>query len=173
MAESATKETQEEFEARQDRERAEQALPEGAVPEQRPQAHQEINPDKQSERERKLKDEDEGPMDKSAYDKAASGAQLKKAEKAEKKLGPEMLRDGDKVDIVKGEFKGAAGVVVEVEFASQEDAQKYRSGDASVARFAKASSYMVRTRGQQHLVEVKPSEVELRTQPLGPNASEL
>ncbi len=174
MSSSSTKETQEEFDQRMDQARAEQGLGEKAVPEQRPAASQQIDPSQESQRfQEELENGERDPMPKSAHDKAASKAQLSRAEKAEKKLGPETLRDGQPVTITKGKFKGAVGTVEGITWASEADAIKAKSGDPAVARFAKARSYSVRTRGQGSLVSCTPSEVEVHTAGLGPNASEL
>lgn len=168
------KETQEEFDARVEKERNEQALTGNAVPEQRPVASQQIDPSQESERfKQELENGERDPMPKSAHDKAASKSQLAKAEKQEQKLGDETLREGQAVTIIKGKFKGAVGTIESVTWASEADAIKAKSGDPAVARFAKASSYSVRTRGQGSLASCKPSEVEVHTAGLGPNASEL
>jgi len=174
MSSSATKETQEEFDQRMDSARAAQGLGPNSVPEQRPVASQQVDPASESPvYQKELENGERDPMPKSAYDKAASKSQSKKAEKQEQKLGPENLIEGQSVTITKGKFKGAVGVIVDITWASQDDATKAKSGDPSVARFAKAASYSVRTRGQQSLASCKPSEVELHTSGLGPNASEL
>jgi transcription antitermination factor NusG len=174
MAESQTKdkekETQEEFDARREQERSAQALADpNAVPEHRPQASQ--IPNTMSEREKEKAEEE--PLGKEDYEAAESDSQLKKAEKEETEHGPEHLRDGDKVYIIDGEYEGAVGVVVDVTWENLEEQTKARSGDPAVARFAKASEYLVRTRGQQHLVSVTPEEVEQYEGELGPNVSEL
>lgn len=172
---SSTKETQEEFDQRMDQARAAQGLGENAVPEQRPAASQQIDPSQESSRyKEELENGERDPMPKEAYDRAQSKSQLKKAEKAEKKLGLETLREGQAVVITKtGVFKGAVATIESVTWASEAQALKAKSGNPAVARFAKAASYSVRTRGQGSLVSVKPTEVELHTAGLGPNASEL
>jgi len=175
MAESQTKdkeekETQEEWDARREQERSAQALADpNSVPEHRPQAHQQV--DTMSDREEEKAEEE--PLGKEDYEAAESDAQAKKAEKESEKLGAEHLRDGDKVYIIDGEYEGAVGVIVDVTWADLEERAKAQSGDPTVARFAKASEYLVRTRGQQHLVSVEPDEVEQYDAELGPNVSEL
>lgn len=157
------KEEEEAFREEQRRKAASQgATSPNAVPEQRPQAFAETRPDEESEVFKRRKEAgDFDPMPPEAFEKAASSAQAKKAEKQSKKLGVETLREGQRVIITDGVYKGAEGAITEVHWANESEAQKARSGDPAVARFAKASSYMVRTRGSGHaLVEVKPDEVE-------------
>jgi len=177
MGSATKKETKEEFDQRQDQARAEQALTSpDAVPEQRPQASQQIDPSSESEVYQEEKENgDRDPMPKEAYDRANSSAQAKKAEKEQNKLGNEgleTLREGAKVRITDHKpYDGAVAVVESVTYASLEDAAKARSGDPAVARFAKCSSYSLRTRGQGALVEVSPKEIEIYEGALGPNAS--
>lgn len=174
MSSSATKETQEEFDLRMNQERAAQGLGPNAVPEQRPVASQQVDPTSESSRyKEELENGERDPMPKEAYDRAASNSQTRKAERQEEHLGPETLREGQAVSILKGKFKGAVGTIVDVTWASQDEATKAKSGDPSVARFARASSYSVRTRGQQSLATCKPSELEIFSGTMGPNASEL
>jgi len=171
---SSTKETQEEYDQRMAQARAEQGLGENAVPEERPVASQQIDPSQESSRyQEELENGEREPMPKSAHDKAASKSQLSKAEKQEQKLGNETLREGQAVTITKGKFKGAVGTVESVTWASEADAIKAKSGNPAVARFAKVASYSIRTRGQGSLASCKPSEIEIHTAGLGPNASEL
>jgi len=177
MGSATKKETQEEFEQRQDQARAEQAITSpDATPEQRPQASQQLDPSTESEVYQEEVDNGErDPMPKSAYDKADSGSQAKKADKESKKLGNEgleTLREGAKVRVTDHKpYDGAVAVVESVTYASPEDAAKARSGDPAVARFAKCSSYGLRTRGQGALIEVTPKEIEIYEGALGPNAS--
>lgn len=142
-----------------------------AVPEQRPQAFLESRPDLESD-QRRLEEErgDLEPMPMSAHVKAASDAQLQKAESEERKLGPETLREGARVRIIDGDYKGSEGAIVEVNYDGFEESQKAKSGDPSVARFARAHSYMVRTRGSGNaLVDVKPDQLETVERLKGPN----
>ena len=163
---SATKKKKEE-EAKEFREEQERLAREqgsnaaGAVPEQRPQAFAETRTDLQSDQFKRRRDRgDLEPMSKEAHDRAASPAQLKKAEREEQYLGPETLKVGARVLITSGDFEGSEAAVTEVEYASFEEKQKAASGDPAIARFAKASSYTVRTRAQGQLTEVTPDQVE-------------
>lgn len=150
---------------------AQAATSSNAVPEQRPQAFAQVDDSKESKQFRLKRERgDLEPMPKSAHDRAASNAQLEKAEEQETKLGPETLREGARVRITEGDYEGSEGAIIEVEYDGFEEAQKAKSGDPSVARFARAASYMVRTRGGAHaLVNVKPDEVESVTQLAGTN----
>lgn len=166
------KQQSDQFNKDREQKASEQALTsDRAVPEQRPQAFAESRPDLESD-QRKMREErgDLEPMPMSAHVKAASGAQLEKAEGEEEVLGPETLREGARVRIIKGDFKGSEGAVVEVTYDGHEEAMKAKSGDPSVARFARAAEYMVRTRGSSNaLVPLKPNEVEPIDQLTGVN----
>jgi len=144
----------------------------GAVPEKRPQAHQQ--PGEESARFKKeLENGERDPMSESAHKKAESSSQHTKAEKQERKLGPDTLIEGARVRITSGIYEGATGAVTKVEYASFAEKQKAASGDPAIARFARASSYMVRTRGGDHaLVEVTPDQVEAIDK-LGIDSSEV
>src|SRR4051794_8816382 len=74
-----------EFEQRMDEARRAQNLPEGAVPEQRPQAFQTVDDPHSGVYKNLVEDEDPRggvpAMDKAAYDRAGSKAQMDKAAK--------------------------------------------------------------------------------------------
>lgn len=163
----------EEFEQEREKAKAAQGLTSpDAVPEQRPQAFQERVESQESDLHRKRKERgDLDPMPQEAFDRASSSAQLRRAHKQEKKLGPETLLVGTRVRITDGDYEGSTGAITEVEYVNQTERQKAVSGDPAIARFAKASSYFVRTRGGGHaLVNVEPSQVE-RISVLGINQS--
>ena len=144
-----------------------------AVPEQRPVASQRTVPEQESKAAR-MRDArgDNDPMPKSAYDKANSSRSAAKAKKQEQTMGLETLREGARVRIIKGDYEGSTGAITQVEYASFEESQRASSGDPSVVRFAKAASYMVRTRGGAHaLVNVKPKDI-VEINLLGINQSE-
>lgn len=143
-----------------------------AVPEKRPQAHQQQG-EESARFQEELENGERDPMPESAHVKADSSAQQARAEKQERKLGPDTLTEGARVRITSGIYEGATGSVTKVEYASFVEKQKATSGDPSIARFAKASSYMVRTRGGDHaLVEVTPDQVEVIDK-LGIDSSEV
>lgn len=143
--------------------RAQGLTGDNAVPEQRPQAFNQPEPSDESELyKRRVEAGDFDPADKSAYDKAASKSQLKAAEKEEKKLGVETLKEGQVVKVIDGVYEGAIGTIVDVTFKNPDEAMKAASGNPAAARFAKASSYTVRSRGGAHaLMSVEPKQVEL------------
>lgn len=172
---TTTKSAEETFQEEQAAAAAEQGLGAGSVPERRPQAFQEVPESQESElHKRRVAAGEFDPPTKADYDRANSDAQAKKAAKAERKLGLETLREGTKVKVTKGIYEGAIGVITEVTFKNQEEAQKFRSGDPSVARFAKASQYLVRSRGGAHaLMSVTPEEIEIHNGPLGANVSKI
>lgn len=166
------KEQTERFRDDQKRQAADQgSTSEAAVPEQRPQAFAESRSDLESEAFRRKQERgDLEPMPMSAHLRADSAAQLAKAEEEEQVLGPETLREGARVRITGGDYEGSQGAVVEVIYDGESEAQKARSGDPSVARFARALEFMVRTRGSSNaLVAVKPKDVEPIDQLIGVN----
>ena len=157
--------TAEEFREEQLQTAREQALTgDNAVPEQRPQAFNQPDPEAESELfKRRQEAGDFDPPDKKAYDTAGSDAQLKKAEKAEKKIGPETLTEGAVVRVTKKGhmYEGAMGVIIKVTYKNADEAAKAASGVPGAARFAKASDYLVRSRGGAHaLFTVTPDEIE-------------
>lgn len=159
----APSQTEEEFRSEQQRLAAEQGqTAPNAVPEQRPQASTQFPEHLQSETAKKLDAEGfNDPMPKSAYEKAASAAQAKAAAKEEKALGLETLREGAVVRIISGPYEGAYGAIVAVSWKNADERAKAVSGDQAIARFAKAASYTVNTRGTSStIVVVKPTEVE-------------
>lgn len=163
-----------EFRDQQKREAADQGnTSSNAVPEQRPVASQQVSDANESPQYlEELKNGERDPMPKSAYYKAASSSQLAKAEDEEQSTGLDTLTEGAIVRITTGVYRDAVGAVTKVNYADFDEKAKATSGDPAVARFAKASSYMVRTRGGAHaLVEVKPDDLELARN-LGVNASE-
>lgn len=155
--------TAEEFREEQQSAAREQGLTgDQAVPERRPQVFNQPEPGSESELyKRRQEAGDFDASSKSAYDKADSSTQLKKAEKEEKKLGPETLSEGAVVNVTKGIYKGATATIVSVTYKNPDEAAKAASGVPGAARFAKAESYMVRSRGGAHaLFEVTPTEIE-------------
>jgi hypothetical protein len=142
-----------------------------AVPEQRPQAFAESRPDLESDQFKKRQERGEfDPMPMSAHMKAQSDSHLEEAEGEEQELGPETLIVGTRVRITGGDYEGSEGAIERVEYDGFEEAQKAKSGDPAVARFARAAEYMVRTRGESHaLVPVKPDEVERIDRLKGPS----
>jgi hypothetical protein len=160
---SDTKST-EDFEKEQAKARETQGITsDDVVPEQRPQAFTQVDPSQESDLYKARKEAgDFDPADKSAYDKAASIAQLKKAEKAEQKLGNPNLREGAVVKITDGIYEGAIGTITKVNYEDEAEAAKAASGVPGAANFAKAESFMVRSRGGAHaLISVKAKDVEL------------
>jgi transcription antitermination factor NusG len=94
----------------------------------------------------------------SAHEKAASEAQEKKAAKASDSKSTTV---GQRIRVTKGVYEGSYGAVLEVTYKNFEEQQKAKSGDPAIARFAKVSSVLVRTRGGRHaLISLKPSEYE-------------
>lgn len=157
------KERAEKFREEQKTQAAAQAqTSDNAVPEQRPQAFAEPRPDLESDQFKKRQERGEfDPMPLSAHLKADSDSQLEQAEEDEQELGTETLNVGQRVRITDGDYEGSEGAIERVEYDGFEEAQKAKSGDPAVARFARAAEYMVRTRGESHaLVAVKPDEVE-------------
>lgn len=156
-------ETKEEFETRMDTLRREQNLPEGAVPETRPQAT--ISPDpvhgsiheKLVDADSNLVDEGTPAMDKAAYDRANSDEQAEKA--AKESFGPERLYPGAHAYIENSRGKGKEhnGRAVAVngvnEWASPEDELLAAAGTPN-SRFAQVQSYDCSTRDgrAEHLV---------------------
>lgn len=152
-----------EFEERQDALRVAQNLPPGAVPEQRPQAF--ANPDPNAQHSQLYKDLDEAgelpgneAMDFDAYKRAQSESQAKKAARSSKT--PRLL-DGARVLITKEGHENRPGVIIETNFKDGEAAAAARSGVPSVAMFAEVDSYVVRTRDSRtDQLTLKPDEVK-------------
>lgn len=147
------------FAAEQARKAAEQNLPPGAVPEQRPIASQVVDDSQESETYKKLRDS--GELNQKAsfedYERAASKEQAKKAAASSQS---ESLIPGATVKITKGPNEGRVGVVLSVNYDGFEEEQKAKSGDQAVARFARVDTYIVRTRdGRTDTLEVKPGDV--------------
>jgi hypothetical protein len=166
------------FREQQRQQAAEQnQLAPNAVPEQRPIASQQVLDYHQSSVYKRQRDEGTDlaePMPKSAFETAASEEQLEKSAQEEQKMGVDTLREGDTVEITNGDYEGARGVITEVSFADFDESQKAHSGDPAAARFARANSYLVRTRGGRHaLLSVSPEDLKVipRTA-VGINASE-
>ena len=131
-----------------------------AVPEQRPQASQEHPDSQESEVYRKLRDNgdlNEEPMPKSAYDKAASKAQLKAAEKDERAPS---VAVGAKIIVTEGPYEGQTAVVNELKYKNPADV----AGVAGTpeARFQEVESVLCRTRGGRHaLLSLAPDEFRI------------
>ena len=156
--------TQEEFEKEQADARASQGITsDNVVPEQRPQAFTEVDPETESDLYKARKEAgDFEPADKEAYDRAASKSQLKKAEKTEKRLGTPNLREGAVVRITGGIYEGTIGAITKVNYKNETEAAKAASGVPSTSNFAKADSFMIRSRGGAHaLISVDAEDVEL------------
>lgn len=158
---SQTKEKEEFREEQRAAARSQNLTSENAVPEQRPQASQEVTDYHQSDTYKKLRDSGElndEPMDKDAYDRADSAAQLKKAQKKER--SPD-IGVGAKVIITKGPYEGQTAVVNEVRYASVED-ERIKAAGTPESRFAKVDALLVRTRGGRHaLLSLDPKHVRL------------
>lgn len=96
---------------------AAQGLPEGSVPEQRPQASQQVDPsDAVSDLTQRLRDagadpQVQEPMDQEAYDRADSDEQKDKAARASKS---EAIMMGNTVDITDGPYQGEVGAVTRI-----------------------------------------------------------
>lgn len=152
-----------EFEERQEQLRIAQNLPPGAVPEQRPQAF--ANPDPNAQHSQLYKDLDEAgelpenqAMGFDAYQRAQSESQAKKAARASKT--PRLL-DGARVILTKEGHENRPAVIIETTFKNDEEAAKARSGVPSVAMFAEVDSYTVRTRDSRtDVLSVKADEVK-------------
>lgn len=147
------KQSKKDREDEREEQRIAQNLPEGAVPEKRPQAtthrveHGQIHDRMVEEHGHALGEEP--AMDQDAYDKAESEAQAKKA--AKDSLPPERFYPGAHAVIVNpdGDGKEHDGRMVAVNavhaFESKADELMAASGTPS-ARFATVDSYEVRTR---------------------------
>lgn len=152
--------TKEEFREEQRQKASAQNLhSDNAVPEQRPQASQQVDSSRESETYRRLKKSgklQEEPMDKAAYDKADSKEQAKKAKKAERVVPLEV---GARVIITDGEYEGSYASILKPEYKDFTNEQLAKAGTEE-SRFAEVVSYQVRTRGGRHaLVEVKPNQI--------------
>jgi hypothetical protein len=153
------KQTAEEFREEQRRIAASQGqTAENAVPEQRPIASQ-VPSLPESDVQQALAEEGANdPMPKSAYDRAASKEQAKKAEKAGKS---ESTRSGQRIKITSGPYAGSFAAVLEVNYKNFEEEQKARSGNPGLALYAEVDHVVARTRGGRHdLVSLKPDEYE-------------
>jgi len=153
--------TKDEFREEQQRQAKRQnKLSENAVPEKRPIASQQLDDRHQSETYLKLKengDLQDEPMPKSAYDKADSEAQAKKAKKDERSPA---FREGARVRVTEGPYEGTMGAVVEVNYDT--DQKVIRMMGTPESNYAQPSSIRVRTRGGRHaLLSLKPNQVEL------------
>jgi hypothetical protein len=135
----------------------------GGVPEQRPAAFQTPGDAHESRTYKELKESghplaNDEPMPQSAFDKAASDAQAKKAEKESR---TPTLRVGERVRITKDEpgLRGRNAVIIQAHY-SEEEQQRLAAGRADAA-YAEPESFIVRTRdGRTDTLELKPDEVE-------------
>jgi hypothetical protein len=143
-----------EFEANMERERVAQNLPEGGVPEQRPQAT--ISPAPVDGEVRKRLVEAGSPlaqnqeaMPKSAYDKASSKAQIDKA--ARESLGPERFWPGARAYVENpdgdgSEHHGRAVAINGVAEYADDQQELLAAAGVPGSRFAKVASYQCTTR---------------------------
>jgi hypothetical protein len=151
-----------EFEQNMEEARKAQNLPEGAVPEQRPIASQTVD-DPHNPQYHRLKEagEIEQPaMPKSAYDKAGSDSQMKKAAK-EAGDAPERMYPGARGYINKGPREGAAVAVNRVvSFKSFEDQMRGTSGVPEQNNNATVAEYEVTTRdGRAETIVVNAEDI--------------
>ena len=155
--------TEEEFRQRQDEQAALQNLKPGSVPDQRPNAIQEF-PDSQRsdyDLDREANPPAEAtPMDRDAYDRAASSSQAKKADKDSRT--PRLL-EGEAIRVVDADndlFNGRTGAIIGVNFTPQ-GAADARSGDPVLHNFAEVESYTVRLRDEgDHRLTLDREQIE-------------
>lgn len=161
---------EDQWKAEQDRLRAAQNLPEGAVPEQRPQAF--ASPDESamhSELFLKLKEADalpdDEPMGFEEYQRAQSDEQM---DKAAENSSRERLYPGTRVYLTKEPHDGRPAVIMEVNFASDQDRRNAASGIPALSNHAEVESYIVRTRDSRtDRLEVSPEDVSVSSVPRG------
>lgn len=161
----ATKTKDEELEFRQGQKAEAEAQNQksaNAVPEQRPIASQTTDASHESATSQKLKDADDPramnapPMDKEAYDRAREGA-------GQETGRTENLIEGQRIRVTKkGPDEGRNGHIFQVLFDDPTQEMVYRNGTQEGRRFAKISSYIIRTRDGRgpEQIELKPSEVK-------------
>jgi hypothetical protein len=152
-----------EFEQRMEEARIAQNLPEGAVPEQRPQAFQTVD-DPHSLVYKNLVEEGDPrggvpAMDKSAYDRAGSKAQMDKA--ARESLTRTRLYPGARAYLEDGGLRRAVAVNRVVSWKSFEDQVRGTSGVPTQHDQAEVAEYEVVTRdGRSEVLIVDADRLE-------------
>jgi hypothetical protein len=155
-----TEMSEEEFQERQRILVQQQGLPEGAVPEMRPQASQEVLPYHQSRTYNELKESGEldattKPMPLSAYQTAAQAAD------GDGDGVLPRLFEGTRVRVTKGgPYFYKYGVIQRVTFPEFEGYAQAMSGIPDIANYAKPDSYTVKLRGARpEILELTPDEL--------------
>lgn len=177
MTDSPTTAPEESTEPPPEEERAQRAadqnLPEGAVPEQRPQASQQTDPsDKVSELSKRLAEAGEAPeannepMPQEAYDKASSDSQMKKAAKESKSEG---IMVGNMVESTKGPHEGRIFAVTRlVSFKTAADLVEKLAGSPeqlySVATEVEATAIGDERDGERLILNVEDAGLEKKNE---------